>query len=192
MKTRANHSKKNYLNSQKNHTYRWYDNIQSCLWDIKITNLKPEGCPNDLLEIYYFYISQTKSSLNKIFYKIVYHHIIYMYDFLVNLYDFFIVIYTDFHKDCMVCPRYVKKKTATDQRAPNLLVWPSTSWAQWTSTVDPCSPVSAWACSGFSSTLKKIVHFLKNNWLSYNGLWQPCTDAGTCSTSTSGKGSLGS
>jgi len=34
-----------------------------------------------LLEICYFYISQTKSSLNKIFYKIVYHHIIYMCDF---------------------------------------------------------------------------------------------------------------
>ena len=43
------------------------------LWDIKITNFKPESCPNDLLEIYYFYISQTKSSLNKIFYKVVYH-----------------------------------------------------------------------------------------------------------------------
>jgi hypothetical protein len=37
---------------------------------------------------FFFYISQTKLSLDKIFYKIVYHHIIYMYDFLVNLYDF--------------------------------------------------------------------------------------------------------
>ena len=45
-----------------------------CLWDIKITN---------------FYISQTKSSFEKIFYKVVYHHIIYMYNFLVNLDNFF-------------------------------------------------------------------------------------------------------
>jgi hypothetical protein len=51
------------------------------LWDIKITNFKPESCPNDLLEICYFCISQTKSSLDKIFYNIVYHHIIYMCDF---------------------------------------------------------------------------------------------------------------
>ena len=32
----------------------------------------------------YFYISQTKSSLDKIFYKVVYHHIIYMCDFCVK------------------------------------------------------------------------------------------------------------
>ena len=50
------------------------------LWDIKITNFKPESCPNDLLEICYFYISQTKSSLDKIFCKIVYHYIIYICD----------------------------------------------------------------------------------------------------------------
>ena len=51
------------------------------LRDIKITNFKPRSCLDDLLEICYFYISQTKSSLDKIFYKIVYHHIIYMCDF---------------------------------------------------------------------------------------------------------------
>jgi len=33
------------------------------------------------IEICYFYISQTKSILDKIFYKIMYHHIIYMCDF---------------------------------------------------------------------------------------------------------------
>jgi hypothetical protein len=51
--------------------------------DIKIINFKPERCPNDLLkfEICYFYISQMKSNLKKIFYKVVYHHIIYMCDF---------------------------------------------------------------------------------------------------------------
>jgi len=43
------------------------------LRDIKITNFKPRSCLDDLLEICYFYISQTKSSLDKIFYKIVYH-----------------------------------------------------------------------------------------------------------------------
>jgi hypothetical protein len=40
-----------------------------------------ESYPNDLLEICYFYISQMKSSLDKIFYKVVYHHIIYMCEF---------------------------------------------------------------------------------------------------------------
>ena len=49
--------------------------------------------------ICYFYISQTKSSLNKIFYKIVYHHIIYMCDFFMNLDDFFVRVYTGFHED---------------------------------------------------------------------------------------------
>ena len=39
-----------------------------------------------------------KSSLDKIFYKIVYFHIIYICDFLVNLDDFFTVICTYFHK----------------------------------------------------------------------------------------------
>ena len=60
--------------------------------NISRTNFKPGSCPDDLLEICYFYISQTKLSLDKIFYKVVYHHIIYMCDFLVNLDDFFAVI----------------------------------------------------------------------------------------------------
>jgi hypothetical protein len=47
----------------------------------KIANFKSESYPNDLLEICYFYISQTKFSLDKIFYKIVYYHTIYMCDF---------------------------------------------------------------------------------------------------------------
>ena len=50
-------------------------------WDIKIKKIKLESCPNDLLKIYYFYISQTKSILDKIFHKVVYYHIIYMCDF---------------------------------------------------------------------------------------------------------------
>ena len=50
------------------------------------------------LEICYFYISQTKSNLDRIFYKIVYHHIIYIVDFFVNLDDFFVVVYMDFHE----------------------------------------------------------------------------------------------
>jgi hypothetical protein len=37
-----------------------------------------------LLEICYFYISQTKSNLEKIFYKIMYHYIVYMCDFFGN------------------------------------------------------------------------------------------------------------
>ena len=38
--------------------------------------------------------------MDKIFYKVVNHHIIYMCDFLVNLDDFFIIVCTDFHKNC--------------------------------------------------------------------------------------------
>jgi hypothetical protein len=38
-----------------------------------------------------------KSTLEKIFYKIVHHHIIYMCDFLVNVDDFFTMICTGFH-----------------------------------------------------------------------------------------------
>jgi hypothetical protein len=69
------------------------------LWDIKITNLKLEICADDLLEIFYFYISQTKLSLDKIFYKVMYHHTIHMCDFLENLYELFIVVYTGFHEN---------------------------------------------------------------------------------------------
>ena len=36
-----------------------------------------------------------------IFYKIVYHHIIYMCDFLVNLDDFFVVVCTSFPRDTL-------------------------------------------------------------------------------------------
>ena len=41
-----------------------------------------------------------KSSLDRIFYKVVYHYIIYMCDFFLNLDDIFVVVYTSFHKDC--------------------------------------------------------------------------------------------
>ena len=54
--------------------------IRIRLWDIKITNFKPED-PQDPLEICYFYITETNSSLDKIFYKVMYHHVIYMCDF---------------------------------------------------------------------------------------------------------------
>jgi len=51
-------------------------------------------------------ITITKSSLDKIFYKIVYHHIIYMCDFFVNLDNFFVVIYIDFHES-LIFTRYI-------------------------------------------------------------------------------------
>jgi hypothetical protein len=38
--------------------------------------------------------------MDKIFYKVVYHHIIYICDFLVNLDDFFAVVCTGFHEGC--------------------------------------------------------------------------------------------
>ena len=46
-----------------------------------------------------------KSSLDTIFYKIVYHHIICMYDFFVNLDDYFVVVCTNFH-EVVVSTRY--------------------------------------------------------------------------------------
>ena len=39
-----------------------------------------------------------KSSLDKIFYKIVYYHIIYICDFLVNLDNYFAIVCMGFHK----------------------------------------------------------------------------------------------
>jgi hypothetical protein len=47
--------------------------------------------------------------VNKIFYKVVYHHIIYIYDFLVNLDNFFAMVYMGFHESCsfhLICSRY--------------------------------------------------------------------------------------
>ena len=79
------------------------------LWDIKTTNFKPTSCPDDLLEICYFNISQTKLSLDKIFYKVMYHHIIYMWDFFVNLDNFFVMVCMSFHKN-LVFTRYVPIK----------------------------------------------------------------------------------
>ena len=52
-----------------------------------------------------------KSSLDMIFYKIVYHHIIYMCDFfLLNLDDFFTVVCTNFHEGCSFHQICSKKK----------------------------------------------------------------------------------
>ena len=50
--------------------------------------------------------------MDKIFYKAVYHHIIYLCDFLVNLNDFFIVIYTSFYEIVKLVP--YKKRPETD------------------------------------------------------------------------------
>ena len=35
------------------------------LWDMKITNFKPESCLDDLLEIYYFHISLKESEFGQ-------------------------------------------------------------------------------------------------------------------------------
>jgi hypothetical protein len=50
---------------------------------IKVTNLKPKSCADNLFKDSYFYIWQRKLSLDKIFYKIVYLHINYMCDFFL-------------------------------------------------------------------------------------------------------------
>ena len=83
---------KNHLNLLQNHTCRWYDDTQPC----KISY--PNSTLFVLLEICYFYISQTKLNLDKKFYKVVYHHIIYMCGFFVNLNNFFTVVCTSFHE----------------------------------------------------------------------------------------------
>jgi hypothetical protein len=41
-----------------------------------------------------------KLSLDKIFYKVAFYHIIYMCDCLVNLDNFFAVVCIDFHEGC--------------------------------------------------------------------------------------------
>ena len=47
-----------------------------------------------------------KSSLDTIFYKIMYHHIIYMCDFFREFRWPFVMICSDFH-ECLVSTRYV-------------------------------------------------------------------------------------
>ena len=61
-----------------------------------------------------------KSSLDRIFYKIVYHHIIYICDFFVNLDDFFVVVCTDFHES-LVSTRYVlyEKREGEKEKGKN-------------------------------------------------------------------------
>ena len=93
--------------TKKNYTYRWYDDTQSC----KIS------CPNSTsfwLEICYFYISQTKSSFDKVFYKIVYYHIIYMCDFFGDFRQLFYRGLYGFSQSCglhQICSHYIKRKT---------------------------------------------------------------------------------
>ena len=41
-----------------------------------------------------------KSSLDNIFYKVVYHHIIYMCDFFGEVRRLFVVVCTGFHEGC--------------------------------------------------------------------------------------------
>ena len=88
--------------------YRWYDDTQPC----KIF------CPNSTSFVRYknikfltnhldnFLVWNLFFLLDKIFYKTVYHRIIWMCDFLVNLDNFFTMLYTDFH-EVVVCTRYV-------------------------------------------------------------------------------------
>ena len=74
---------------------KYSDQTRFHLWDIKITNFKPRSCLDNLLEIFYFYILQTNSSLDVIFYKVMYHHIIYMCDFFC---EFRWLFYRDLHR----------------------------------------------------------------------------------------------
>ena len=76
------------------------------LLDIKRTNFKSGSCPNDLLEICYFYISQTKSSLDKIFFKLCIIISSICVIFLVNLDDYFVMVCTGFY-EVVLYTRYV-------------------------------------------------------------------------------------
>ena len=62
------------------------------------------------LEFCYFYISQIKSSLDKIFYKIVYHHIIYLCDFFGKFRRLFFCNLHKFSRNCKTrCVPYKKR-----------------------------------------------------------------------------------
>jgi len=64
------------------------------------------------------FISHRRNRVWTIFYKVVYHHIIYMCDFFVNLDDFFTVVCTGFH-EVMVCTRYVPLFNTTNRTSWN-------------------------------------------------------------------------
>ena len=76
------------------------------LWDIKRTNFKPGSCPNDLLEIYYFYLTNEVEFGQDILQDCVSSYHLHVWFFLMNLDNFFIVVCMDFHK-VVVCTRYV-------------------------------------------------------------------------------------
>ena len=92
------------------------------LWDIKIRNFKPESCPNDLLEICYFYISQTKSSLDKIFCKLCIIISSICVILLVNLYDFLLWFARVFTK-IAVSTRYVPQLESPKETIHVMAVW---------------------------------------------------------------------
>jgi hypothetical protein len=60
--------------------------------------------------------------MDKILYKVVYHHIIYMCDFLVNLDDFFAVVCTVFHKSYSFHPIYSQSVKPRSPRQHNYLL----------------------------------------------------------------------
>ena len=102
---------KSHLNSPKKNTHiddmmihnlvKYLVQTRLCLWDIKITNFKPESCPDDLLEICYFYISHKWSWVwTRYFARLCIIISSTCVIFLVNLDDFFAVVYTGFYKDC--------------------------------------------------------------------------------------------
>ena len=99
---------KNRLNSPKNHTYRWND-IQSCkifypnltsFVRYKITNFKLENCPDDLLEIYYFYMSQKSWVWTRYFTRLCIIILSTCVIFLVNFDDFSVMVCMGFHERC--------------------------------------------------------------------------------------------
>ena len=91
---------KNRLNSPKNHKCRWYDDTQSC----KIF------CPNSTSIMRYKNKKFHKRSLvwteyfTRIFYKVVYHRIIYICVFFMNLDDFFCCSLHEFSRKMWFLP----------------------------------------------------------------------------------------
>ena len=76
------------------------------LWNIKRTNFKPESCPNDLLEIYYFYLTNEVEFGQDILQDCVSSYHLHVWFFLMNLDNFFVVVCMGFH-EVVVCTRYV-------------------------------------------------------------------------------------
>ena len=100
-KSHLNSPKKLHVDDMMIHNFvKYFVQTRFYLWDIKITNLKPESCPDDLLEICYFISHKQSWFWTRYFARLCIIMSSTCVIFLVNLDEFFIVACTDFHEDC--------------------------------------------------------------------------------------------